>query len=249
MQGLPILRPLWYHNLTDWPSYARVDNHFLVGEALTVRAITEAGAQSLDTYLPPGIWFDYWNEHAEPRHGGKAFSVVPDHQHVPVFVRNGHVLFKKLRPRRSALTMESDPYTVVVYGDSARGRVYIDDGQSHDFQEGVFIYDELEFDGSSLRSRPATLPAFSGGTTGTSAESRRPPSSPPSAGLRVERLTLVGLSKRPSGARVVSGGGRDSKELQVEVESVAGGSLWTATVRDPAVHLGPPNAWSIDLIF
>lgn len=214
-----------------------------------MRAMTEPNTRSLDVYLPPGTWFDHWNERAEPRQGGKIHAVTLEKRHLPVFVRSGHILTKKMRPRRSALTMESDPYTVVVYGASARGRIYIDDGRSHDFQEGAFIYDELEFDGSSLRSRPAVLTAVSGGTSGAAAESRLLPSSPPPPGLRVERLLLVGLPKRPVAARVVSGDGRESKEVEVSVEPSASGSLWTAMVRDPAVHLGPPNAWSIDLIF
>ena len=41
---------------------------------------------------------------------------------VPVFVRSGAVLAKKMRRRRSSLAMAGDPYTLVVYGEKAQGQ-------------------------------------------------------------------------------------------------------------------------------
>lgn len=40
---------------------------------------------------------------------------------VPVFVRSGAVLTKKMRRRRSSVAMAGDPYTLVVYGEKAQG--------------------------------------------------------------------------------------------------------------------------------
>ena len=64
---------------------------------------------------------------------------------VPVFYRAGYIIARKERVRRSTDTMETDPYTIIVslYFDSqahdykSKGRVYLDDGNSFDYQSGV----------------------------------------------------------------------------------------------------------------
>merc|ERR1719414_1808886 len=99
-----------------------------------------------DVYLPRGNWHDFWDSKALPVTGGSSTKLTLHPGHVPVYVRQGSILFKKMRRRRSALAMAGDPYTVVVYGEKAKGRVYVDDGTSHEYQQGAFIYDEVEFD-------------------------------------------------------------------------------------------------------
>jgi alpha 1,3-glucosidase len=245
MRGLPILRPLWYHDLADLQAYNHVEDHFCVGEALIVRSIPDDGSKALDVYLPPGKWFDYWDKTAKSREGGQAFTVKTHPAHVPVFVKQGSILTKKQRPRRSTQAMTNDPYTVIVYGAPARGRVYVDDGRTHDFQSGSFIYDEIEFDGAVLRSRPVDL-ALPG--LKVSPEGRRAPSEPAEAGLRVEQVVIVGLPSPPKKAEVVKRSDH-LEEVEVSAAQASGGSTWVATVRNPSVQLGPPNSWAIRLVF
>ena len=61
------------------------------------------------------------------RHGGLPIvlaSQEPLHKHhVPVFVRSGHCLVQRWRPRRSSGAMEGDPYRVVCYGQPATGNL------------------------------------------------------------------------------------------------------------------------------
>jgi len=242
LRGLPVLRPVWYHDLADTASYAHADEEFLVGQALLVRAVARQGSKPLEVYLPPGRWFDYWDQNAAARQGGEAFTMKPDPMHVPVFVKSGHIIMQKLRPRRSTGAMISDPYTVVIFGTPARGRVYVDDGSSHEFATGAFIYDELTFDGAVLRSQQADF--ASGGPLDVSTPRTAP--AVPSAGLRIERLIFVGLPRRPSAARLreVGGGGRD---LPLRIEEAAG--AWRVEAKDPAVRLGPPYGWEVELAF
>merc|ERR1712151_633000 len=113
LQGEPILRPMWYNGLADTAAYANVDNQFFVGEALVVCAVNSPGAKSIDVYLPPGTWYDFWSERATPRKGGSVFTETLHRSHVPVFVQQGRILMKKMRPRRSAEAMVGDPYSIV----------------------------------------------------------------------------------------------------------------------------------------
>ncbi|CAK0859898.1 unnamed protein product [Prorocentrum cordatum] len=239
--GVPVLRPLWYHNLSDPQSYRHADDHYLVGEALLVRAVAQPEARKLEVYLPPGAWFDYWDESAPARSGGEAVVLAAHDAHVPVFVRSGNILVKKGRPRRSTAAMFADPYTVCVFGAAARGRLYVDDGSSHQYSSGSFIYDELEFDGSSLRASPSSTLSSKGAPA------------VPAAGLRVERVVFVGLPRAPAAARLVRHGGGASqveRELEVAVERGAdGGAGWRAVVKDPKVTFGAPHDWSIELTY
>jgi len=242
MRGSPVLRPLWYHDLDDLEAFKHTGDHFLVGEAILVRAITQPRVSRASVYLPPGTWFDYWDAKAEPRKGGGVVSLSLHSDHVPVFVRTGHILFKKMRRRRSTGAMVGDPYTIFVYGTPARGRLYIDDGSSHKFEAGAFIYDQFEFDGNALRERPA-LDAVSASTAKGLPDM-------PIRQLRVERAVFIGLPRKPRSARLVHGAGSGSgvaeDQLQVTSEQ-AGAGLWVATVKKPTCLLGAE--WSMELTF
>ncbi|CAE8653435.1 unnamed protein product [Polarella glacialis] len=264
--GLPMVRPIWYHDLGDSEAYRHADSHFLVGEALLVRSPAQ-GVKTLEVYLPGGdgaLWFDFYRPQlVAPRRGsGKVVSQSLKATHLPVFARAGHVLVERRRPRRSAEAMFGDPYTLVVYSDprstgsvKATGNVYVDDGRSLDSERGAFIYDRLNFDGAALHAAPAEL----GGTAVDASWAVGPPAvralreapSVPREGLRVERLVFIGLSRAPKGARQHSSGLQEETsavELQVKVERIAGKEeMWIATVKDPAVYLG--SSWKVDLTY
>merc|ERR1712079_433806 len=123
LRGLPVLRPIWYHDLGDVQAFEHADDHFRVGDALLVRAIAKRQPKSIQVYLPTGLWFDYWNELVPALKGPGVISLAPDPAHVPVLVQAGHILLHKLRLRRSSGAMLADPYTAVVYGSPAKGRV------------------------------------------------------------------------------------------------------------------------------
>ncbi|CAE7531474.1 unnamed protein product, partial [Symbiodinium necroappetens] len=135
LAGAPMVRPIWYHDLEDAEAFQHADTHFLVGDALLIRAPSE-GAKSVKVYLPGTVrWFDFW--HPRIHAPGQAFKVSLNKNHLPVFVRAGRCLFQRMRPRRSATAMVKDPHTVVCYADEegrASGKVYLDDGSSHDYQ-------------------------------------------------------------------------------------------------------------------
>lgn len=219
MFGTPMLTPIWYHDLAEFPSLARhADDHFFVGSGILVRAIAEPGAEQVKVHLPGegSRWFDFWNGTAPPLPGGQTISCGA--VQVPVFVREGHILPEKRRPRRSTVAMQEDPLTLSVYGSPARGHVYVDDGVSHDHVQGAFLYEELRFEDDVLRG-----------------QGRRNFTSP---GLEVERLVFLGLRRPPTGAEV--------QGARISLRATATGNLWRAELR-PGLRLG--TDWTLRLLF
>jgi len=241
LAGWPILRPLWFHALDDEEAFSHSGDHFLVGEAILVRAVTQAGASNAHTYFPSGSWFDFWDLKAQPLVGKRSLSIKLDQGHVPAYVRSGSMLFKKMRRRRSSGAMAADPYSIFVFGTEAKGRLYIDDGSNHDYQQGSFIYDAFDFDGTTLRERPAPAMHAAGQAKGLQKVPKRH--------LRVERAVFVGLSRQPRGAALRFDDGsstNDADLLQVTTEAAVDGT-WIATVKKPTCLLGAQ--WSLELKF
>lgn len=242
MLGLPILRPLWYHNLDDQKAFEHVNDHFLFGESVLVRAITQAGVKSVPTYLPMGsVWYDFFDGKASPLPGGEVSTVTTHKDHVPAFVKSGAILFKKMRRRRSSGAMISDPYTIVVYGASAKGHLYIDDGSSHKFKDGAFIFEDFSFDGTTLRERPATTALSIGPSKGLGDWPKRQ--------LRVERIVFVGLTSRPTSAKLYHtvDAAAPADIPQIKSEQASDGTSWVVTVKKPTCLLGEP--WSLEFTF
>jgi len=235
LSGRPIMRPLWYEDAADLQAFRHQNTHFLLGRDLLVRAIAKPGEKMLDVYLPSGSWFDFWNAEAPPLSGSRSHSVKAEPSHVPVFVRSGAILSKKMRRRRSSLTMAFDPYTLYIYGERAGGHLYIDDGSSHDFMQGHFLYDQLSFDGTDLVSEPAQQLHVVGPAKGGGVGMR-------GQGTSVERLVFVGLKSKPVGAQL------DGSNTAFEVTSIrTPQGAWVATVKKPSCQLG--TSWRIRLAF
>jgi alpha-glucosidase (family GH31 glycosyl hydrolase) len=134
--GLPILRPLALE-FQDDPRLAQVDDQFMLGEALLVAPVLEAGATRRHVVLPAGAWYDFWSgqrwqgpgeiEMAAPperlpllARGGSLLPLGPSLQHIP----DGH--------RFDRLWLHAwPPYP-------ARFTLYDDDGASLAYQNGLY---------------------------------------------------------------------------------------------------------------
>lgn len=74
---------------------------------------------------------------------------------VPVFQREGSIIPRKMRIRRSTVAMKNDPYTLVVIADGdgkATGNLYIDDEASFEYRHGKYLYLRLNLEGKKLTS-------------------------------------------------------------------------------------------------
>ncbi len=87
--GVPLLRPLAWFDQTDVNNLTR-DNEFFCGEHLLTAAITEPGVQSVNIYLPGGMWYSYWNN--ELIQGKRIYQQAVTIDQFPLYVKAGAII-------------------------------------------------------------------------------------------------------------------------------------------------------------
>jgi len=212
------MRPLWLHFPEDVKTY-NVEGQHLVGDALLVSPVTDKGASSISVYLPEGIWYDFYKYDA---YQGGYHNIPVNEDTIPVFQRGGTIIPTKQRIRRASTLMKRDPYTLFVALDAnneARGRLYIDDGQSFDYRKGEFLIVEFTFKNNKLQSKVVN------------------PESTFSTPEWVERVVILGSRNRPNSITATSKS-VGSKQLESE-------GPHPLVIRKPSVLIG--EDWEITL--
>jgi alpha-glucosidase len=135
--GVPLFRPLLLNYQNDSSTY-NLDDQFMIGEDLLVAPIVKPDVTRRLVYLPEGVWYDYWTN--KKYAGGTMIFVEAPLDVVPMFVRGGAII-----PVGSSMNYvgerPSDPITFNIYPDakgSAAGELYVDDGISPAYKNGVF---------------------------------------------------------------------------------------------------------------
>lgn len=202
--GMPVMRPLFMEFSDDSTTF-KMDDQWMVGSALLVKPVTDKATTEVNVYLPGSDnWYDLHTLAAVPANTPGTFTRYPAPLGViPVFVRPGTVLPRKMRLRRSSKLMFYDPYTLVVAPDStgkAEGALYLDDEHSLAHEA----------------SNQFALRSFTFSSTGsphmavlTCAAASRPGGSVPSSASfadtvvnTVERIVIAGQRTRPFAVRL-----------------------------------------------
>ncbi|KAK4873323.1 hypothetical protein RN001_015352 [Aquatica leii] len=150
--GELVIRPLVYHYPSDLNVFD-IDNQLLVGSSIMVRPVTESRASSVSVYFPGGpneIWYDV--EDFKPFCG---INIPFSMDKVPVYYRGGSIIPRKDRPRRASTLTHDDPFTLYVALDdnkSAKGTFYIDDNESYDYKNNLYIYIKFTYKDGVLSS-------------------------------------------------------------------------------------------------
>lgn len=74
---------------------------------------------------------------------------------IPVFQREGTVVPRKMRIRRSTVAMKNDPYTLIAIADQqgqAKGDLYIDDESSFEYRHNKYLALRFKLEGKKLTS-------------------------------------------------------------------------------------------------
>lgn len=155
VNGTPIVRPQFYVHPTDEQGFALDDQLYFGSTGLLTKPVVSEGANSADIYISDDEkYYDYFDytvyQGAKKRH-----TVPAPIEKVPLLMQGGHVLPRKDRPRRSSGLMTWDPYTLVITLDKngeADGTLYVDDGESYEYQRGAYIHRSFHFQDSVLSS-------------------------------------------------------------------------------------------------
>ncbi|CAH1168271.1 unnamed protein product [Phyllotreta striolata] len=166
--GDPIIRPLYY----DYPEVYDADTQVLVGTDIMGVAITKPGVNQTEVVLPGANqwWYRADREFIDPLLGDGKLTIDVDINSSPFFYRAGSIIFRKDRPRDTAVAAINDSYTVYVNCDqsqNAAGRLYIDDYFSFDYaNKDNYLYINATYDNVE---KTLTLESIDGDSTGLDA--------------------------------------------------------------------------------
>ncbi|KAL9099391.1 MAG: hypothetical protein Q9163_005102 [Psora crenata] len=238
--GAPIIRPHFYVHPSDVAGFALEDQFYLGDTGILAKPVVTEGAESVDVYLPAGYtYYDYFT--FTPYTGaGRTATIIAPLDKVPVLMQEGHIIPRKDRPRRSSGLMKWDPYTLVVVLDKdgkASGSLYIDDGETFDYQSGAFIHRRFEFSSGQLSSSEVPNPQASTKVARQYLKSM--------GGVRVEKITVVNAPNTWAAMGKV-GITEDGKKRTAEMAWFKGrnGSADWAVVKNPGVAIR--TDWAID---
>lgn len=193
-----------------------IDDQFFFGDTgIIVKPVVEEGATTTRIWIPDdGVYYDYFDYTVQIGQGWG--TIQAPLEKIPILMRGGHIFPRKDRPRRSAELMKNDPYTIVIplsrVGDAA-GVLYVDDGESFDYQNGSFLHKSFIYQANKLISKvinaePAKAKAYLKSI----------------AHIVIERVIVIGV---PEGA-----------VKQKKAKVTVGGKSWDADVEFFEEHLG-----------
>jgi len=133
--GLPLMRALWLAYPEDLRASA-VEDAYLWGDSVLVAPVLEPGATHRTTYLPRGVWWDYWNNLRFE--GGSEVTREVNLETIPLYVKAGAIV--PVGPvKQHTGEMSTEPVVLRVYpGADGTMTLYEDDGVSFDYEKGAF---------------------------------------------------------------------------------------------------------------
>ncbi|EEQ89263.1 alpha 1,3-glucosidase [Blastomyces dermatitidis ER-3] len=239
IDGSPIVQPQYYVHPEDEAGFAIDDQLYLGSTGLLAKPIVAEGATSTDIYLADDEkYYDYF-DYTVYQGAGKRHTVQAPLEKIPLLMQGGHIIPRKDRPRRSSELMKWDPYTLVVTLDKngqAEGTLYVDDGETFDYQNGAYIHRRFTFSESSLSSTDI-------GAKGTKTAQYLKTM----AGVRVEKIIIVDAPdawESQSTVLVLEEGSQTGSQASLQWHAKQGGKAAYAVVKDPGVSIG--GLWKID---
>lgn len=122
--GHPLVRPLFWDVAQTGPQHLLdVADAFLLGDALLVAPIVEEGATSRQVPLPPGKWYDFWDDAAYV--GPDRVLIAAPLERLPLLVRAGSVLPTEEQGRLTLHIYAPSP------GEQGQGMLYTDAGDGY----------------------------------------------------------------------------------------------------------------------
>ncbi|KAK4656989.1 glucosidase II [Podospora pseudocomata] len=220
VDGTPIVKPLYYTHPDEEAGFP-IDNQFFVGNTgLLVKPVTEENKETQDIFVPDNeVYYDYftYNVVASGR-AGKTVTVAAPLEKLPLLMRGGHIFPRRDIPRRSSQLQKWDDYTLVLTipkdGKHAEGELYVDDGDSYDFEQGQYINRRFVYDGAAKT------------ITSVDKEGRDTKSVKQGEwlkkynGVRVDKIVVVGAEEKVWG-----------KKTEVDVVDESGKGAWKAKVE------------------
>ena len=227
--GLPILRPQYYVHPSDEQGFGLDDQFYIGSTGILAKPVVTEGVSSVKVHLADDeLYYDYFDYTIYSGPGSKTIDTPLER--IPMFVRGGHVIPRRDRPRRSSKLMAFDPITLlVVLGKTgnAEGSLYLDDGEGFDYEKGAHLHWGYNYDGASSTLR-ATDKAGNGPLAATFRKRM--------ASVHIDRIVIVGAPSEWGGKHSVQTQqeGSDRKSADMTYHAARNGRAAWATIRNPA---------------
>ncbi len=234
--GMPVMRTMWQEFPDDAHSL-ELQDQWMIGSSLLVAPVIDRGATHVQVYLPRSHasatdekWYNFYTlETISSNSPGITTRVDAPMDTIPVFLRSGSIIGRKMRLRRSSKLMHMDPYTLVIAPSTtneATGYIYMDDEitLAHETKE-MYAYMALNFKDNMLTIQKL------GGSTAYLPDNT------------IERIEIAGQTKAPSRV-VLMVEGDNAVDLVHFYDSDAN----KVTIKKPDVKMAA-TGWSIMLEF
>ncbi|KAI9933279.1 hypothetical protein ASPWEDRAFT_115566 [Aspergillus wentii DTO 134E9] len=239
VNGMPIVRPQYYVHPSDEQGFAIDDQLYLAATGLLTKPVVSEGTTTADVYISDDEkYYDYY-DYTVYQGAGKRHTVPAPMERVPLLMQGGHVIPRKDRPRRSSGLMRWDPYTFVITLDkngNADGTLYVDDGETFDYESGAYIHRRFLF-------RESTLSSEDLGTQGP----KTPGYLKAMADVRVEKVVVVDPPNEwqsKTSVTVIEEGAKEATSARIEYHAQQDGKASYAVVKNPNVGIG--KTWKIE---
>ncbi|XBW34661.1 hypothetical protein QEN19_000228 [Hanseniaspora menglaensis] len=159
--GEPILKPLLWKNFNSSDSAVfDIDDQFYFGD-LIVKPVTESEKETIDMYFPEtnNIYYNFNNYSEKLVFSGsdrndRTVTLNVTLENIPTYIEGGSIVYLKETPRRSTAAMKYDHFTFIIApdknGNAKRTQIYIDDGETFDYQNGKYVKSFISYVDSKL---------------------------------------------------------------------------------------------------
>ena len=155
--GTPIVHPTFL----DFPEIQKEherDSEVLIDGTIFFSASDNVGKRTIS--LPPGTWYDQSGKQVE---GDVEYS--GELSAVPVYFRAGRIIPTIEEVTKSALQTIENPITLLIYDThdthKAEGDIYIDDCETNDHENGLWVHRILRYENNVLSSTKGETPNVS----------------------------------------------------------------------------------------
>lgn len=132
--GLPVMRPLILHYQSD-VRVREINDEFLVGENILVAPVVMQGARNRMVYLPEGMWTNYHTK--ELVEGGNYVITDAPLEICPIYIKEGAII-PNYPIQQYVGEKEITSLILDVYQGEGEYIHYQDDGESFDYENGIF---------------------------------------------------------------------------------------------------------------
>jgi alpha-D-xyloside xylohydrolase len=130
-----IMRPLVMDFRDDRNVY-NIDDQYMFGPFIMVSPITTPSTFEREVYLPRGLWHDFWT--GDVLSGGRKLKVRASLDTIPLHVRAGAIIPLVPATMKSGMEAVSEIELRVYRGRDSEFAIYIDDGESYDYEKGIY---------------------------------------------------------------------------------------------------------------